>query len=107
MSKPHCHVFVCTQNRPPTHPRGSCGAKGATALLQAFWAEQQKRQVYDNVAITYSGCLGPCETGANVVVYPEGVRYRSVTPDDVSEIFTSHLEGGQPVARLVASEAGR
>ena len=71
-------------------------------MLQAFWAELQKRQAYEKVAITYSGCIGPCELGANVLVYPEGVLYRGVTPADVDEIFTSHLEGGTPVSRLLA-----
>jgi (2Fe-2S) ferredoxin len=102
MSKPQRHVFVCTQNRPAEHPRGSCAAKGSSAVLQAFWGELQKRQAFEKVAITYSGCLGPCEQGANVLVYPEGVLYRGVTPADVDEIFTSHLEGGTPVARLLA-----
>ncbi len=104
-NKPQRHVFVCTQNRPPQHPRGSCAAKGSTAVLQAFWAELQKRQAYDKIAITYSGCLGPCDQGANVLVYPEGVLYRGVTPADVDEIFNSHLEGSQPVQRLLAPEA--
>ena len=104
MGKPQRHVFVCTQNRPPAHPRGSWAATGSTAVLQAFWAELQKRQAYEKVSITYSGCLGPCEQGTNVLVYPEGVLYRGVTLADVDEIFTSHLEGGNPVIRLLAPE---
>lgn len=102
MSKPQRHVFVCNQNRPAEHPRGSCAAKGSSAVLQAFWAELQKRQAYEKIAITYSGCLGPCEKGPNVLVYPEGVLYSGVAPTDVEEIFNSHLEGGTPVARLLA-----
>jgi (2Fe-2S) ferredoxin len=105
MPKPQRHVFVCSQQRPGGHPRGSCAAKGASPLLQAFWAELQKRQAYDKVAITYSGCLGPCEHGPNVLVYPEGVLYSGVSTADVAEIFDSHLEGGRPVERLQA-EAG-
>ncbi|NML16151.1 (2Fe-2S) ferredoxin domain-containing protein [Azohydromonas caseinilytica] len=105
MGKPQRHVFVCSQQRPPGHPRGSCAAKGASPLLQAFWGEPQKRQAYDRVAVTYSGCLGPCDNGPNVLVYPEGVLYSGVTTADVAEIFDSHLEGGQPVERLRA-EAG-
>lgn len=96
MSKPQRHVFVCSQSRPAEHPRGSCAAKGSGAVLQAFWAELQKRQAYEKVAITYSGCLGPCEKGPNVLVYPEGVLYNSVAASDVAEIFDSHLEGGTP-----------
>lgn len=57
------------------------------------------------MAITYSGCLGPCDGGPNVLVYPEGVLYSNVTPADVDEIFTSHLEGGTVVERLVAPAA--
>jgi len=105
MPKPLRHVFICTQNRPPQHPRGSCAAKGSTPLLQAFWAELQKRNAFDKVAITYSGCLGPCEAGPNVLVYPEGVLYSGVTEADVTEIFTSHLEKGEPVTRLLADPA--
>jgi (2Fe-2S) ferredoxin len=102
MSKPQRHVFICNQNRPAGHPRGSCAAKGSSAVLQAFWAESQKRQAYEKIAITYSGCLGPCADGANVLVYPEGVLYSGVAESDVEEIFNSHLEGGLPVERLLA-----
>ena len=105
MSKPLHHVFVCSQQRPPNHPRGSCAAAGATPLLQAFWAELQKRQAHERIAITYSGCLGPCDGGPNVLVYPEGVLYRGVTTGDVGEIFDQHLEGGTVVERLRADAA--
>ena len=102
MGKPERHVFVCSQQRPAGHPRGSCAAAGATPVLQGFWAELQKRQAYEKVTITYSGCLGPCDGGPNVLVYPEGVLYRAVTAADVSEIFDQHLEGGEVVERLRA-----
>lgn len=45
------------------------------------------------------------EQGSNVLVYPEGVLYSGVTLEDVNEIFTSHLENGTPVTRLLASAA--
>ena len=102
MAKPLKHVFVCAQQRPAGHPRGCCADKGGANVLQSFWAELQKRNAYDRVAVTYSGCLGPCDTGVNVVVYPEGVLYYNVTPADVGEIFDLHLLGEQKVARLVA-----
>ncbi len=100
MSKPEKHVFVCSQTRPDGHPRGCCAQKGGSDLLQVFWKELQKRNLFDKISITYSGCLGPCDGGPNVVVYPEGVMYSQVTKDDVAAIFDEHLLGGQPVERL-------
>jgi (2Fe-2S) ferredoxin len=102
MPRPSRHVFVCSQQRPPAHPRGSCAAKGATAVLQAFWAQQQQRNAYEQVSITYAGCIGPCDGGPNVLVYPEAVLYQRVSVDDVAEIFDRHLVEGVPVARLRA-----
>lgn len=104
MSKPQKHVFVCMQNRPPNHPKGSCTQRGGNDVLQAFWQEQQKRNAYDQVAVTYSGCLGPCSEGANVLVYPDGVLYTKVGKADVAEIFDQHLLGGEPMMRLMAPE---
>lgn len=104
MAKPQKHVFVCVQSRPPGHPRGSCGEKGCMPVFEEFLMEMQQRDCYDKVAVTNTGCLGPCGSGPNVLVYPEGIFYNAVTKDDVKEIFEQHLLGGEPVARLVASE---
>lgn len=105
MPRPLRHVFVCSQQRPVGHPRGSCSQKGCGDVLQAFWAELQKRNAYDKIAVTYSGCLGPCDQGTNVLVYPEAVLYGNVTNADVAEIFDKHLLGGEPVERLLAPGA--
>ena len=102
MAKPQKHVFVCAQTRPPGHPRGACAHKGGSEVLQAFWQELQQRNLYDRVSVTYSGCLGPCDQGANVLVYPDGVLYNRVSVADVAEIFDTHLLGDTPVARLQA-----
>jgi (2Fe-2S) ferredoxin len=102
MARPQKHVFVCTQNRPPGHPRGCCAARGSTEILQEFWQELQKRNLFDQIAVTYSGCLGPCDQGPNVLVYPEGILYRGVSKEDVATIFDQHLVGGEPVEDLLA-----
>ncbi len=100
MAKPEKHVFVCSQNRPAGHPRGCCVQKGGNDLIQAFWKELQQRNLFDKIAVTYSGCLGPCDGGPNVVIYPEGVMYSQVAKEDVAIIFDEHLLGGEPVERL-------
>jgi len=100
MPRPAKHVFICAQARPPGHPRGSCAEKGCREVLDEFLFQFQQRQCNDLVAITATGCLGPCSTGTNVLVYPEGIMYGQVTKDDVSAIFDEHLLGDCPVERL-------
>jgi (2Fe-2S) ferredoxin len=69
-------------------------------VWDAFVSELEKRQLFDSIAVTNTGCMGPCSYGATVLVYPEGVMYGQVKPSDVAEIFDSHLVDGKPVDRL-------
>ncbi|MBF0188149.1 MAG: (2Fe-2S) ferredoxin domain-containing protein [Magnetococcales bacterium] len=98
--KPERHVFVCMNSRPPGHPKGSCQTQGAGPVIEAFAGEMEKRGLWGRVALTTTGCMGPCDQGPTVVVYPEGVWYGKVKPEDVGEIFDQHLEAGNPVERL-------
>ena len=100
MAKPEKHVFVCSQSRPSGHPRGSCGEKGCREVVDEFMKQWQQRQLFTQVVVTPTGCLGPCSMGSSVLVYPEGIMYGNVTTADVSLIFDEHLIGGKPVERL-------
>jgi len=102
MPRPKKHVFVCTQGRPPGHPRGSCAEKGCAQVMDEVLFQFQQRQCFDTVQVTATGCIGPCGHGPNLLVYPEGVFYTGVKKEDVAEIFDSHLLGDTPVARLLA-----
>jgi (2Fe-2S) ferredoxin len=100
--RPEKHVFVCLNERPPGHPKGCCSARGGPLLLDEFNRLIQERQAFGRILVTRSGCLKPCELGANVLVYPDGIMYVGVTVADVAEIFDQHLLGGRPVERLQA-----
>lgn len=102
MPKPEKHLFVCTQQRPEGHPRGSCQAKGGATLAEEFWFQLQGRNLLGKFALTTTACFGPCGIGPNVLVYPEGVLYSGVTREDVQEIVESHLLNNEVVARLQA-----
>lgn len=100
MPKPKKHVFVCTQGRPPGHPRGSCAQRGCGEVLDEFYNQFQTRNLWGEFLVTSSGCMGPCSNGPSVVVYPEGVMYGGVTRGDVAAIIDEHLLGDVPVDRL-------
>jgi (2Fe-2S) ferredoxin len=100
MAKPDKHVFVCTQSRPPGHPRGSCGANGSMVVFQEFLQQFEQRKLWGRFAVTGSSCLGPCGNGPSVLVYPEGVMYGGVSKNDVAAIIEEHLLDDRPVERL-------
>lgn len=102
MPKPEKHLFICTQARPPGHPRGSCSEKGCGAVAEAFWFEMQERDLFGRFAVTQTGCIGPCGVGPNVLIYPEGVMYSGVTKDDVPVIIEQHLLQDGRVDKLLA-----
>jgi len=97
------HVFVCDQQKPEGVP--CCSARGSGHVLDALRREIRVRGLESEVQITTCGSLGLCESGPNMVVYPEGTWYSEVTPEDVQEIVPSHFQKVTPVERLARSDA--
>lgn len=52
------------------------------------------------VRVNRAGCLGVCEQGPIMVVYPEGVWYSNLDEAKVDEIIERHLKNGRPVDAL-------
>jgi (2Fe-2S) ferredoxin len=94
------HVFACFTQRPPGHPRGSCGAAGAQPLWNRLSKAIETQRLTD-IGFTASGCLGFCSAGPLMVVYPEGIWYRPTAPNDIDEIVEQHFKQGKRVDRLV------
>ena len=95
------HILVCTQDRPPDHPRGSCTGSGSKDLFMRFMMEMARLNLVQKLMVTESSCLGPCAAGPTIVVYPDNVWYQKVSPNDVAEILEQHVIKGQPVQRLL------
>jgi (2Fe-2S) ferredoxin len=100
MVNPKYHIFVCTSCRINGKQQGFCYQKDAVGIVSEFMQEIDERGLSGEVMVTNTGCFGICAQGPVVVVYPEGVWYGSVTPDDVEEIIETHIEGGEIVKRL-------
>ncbi|MGY4707841.1 NADH-quinone oxidoreductase subunit NuoF [Candidatus Bipolaricaulota sp. J31] len=80
----------------------SSGAKEVKAALLEALAEEG---LVGEVRVVETGCMGPCELGPIMLVYPEGTFYIRVKPADVREIVTEHFLKGRPVKRLLWAEA--
>jgi (2Fe-2S) ferredoxin/SAM-dependent methyltransferase len=97
------HLFVCTQQKPEGIP--SCPVNGSIALLNELDREIQACGFGGDLQLTTCGCMGLCDEGPVMVVYPEGVWYRRVQTSDIPEIVNQHLHYGKPVDRLVWNDA--
>jgi (2Fe-2S) ferredoxin len=101
------HVFVCNGK--------SCSAVGSADVKKVFSTELERkglrqgkaskgRNPMGEVVLTDCGSVGLCTIGPAVLVYPEGVWYAQVRPEDVPEIIEQHIEKGNIVNRLVVVE---
>ena len=95
----HHRVYVCTQEKSEGVP--SCSSGNSLKVLHALEREVVAQGLDDDIQITTCGCMGLCDDGPVLVVYPEGVWYHKVQEQDAGEIVASHLANGRVVSRLV------
>jgi len=97
------HVFVCTGK--------SCSAVESAEVRATFERELLARGILfgkakkgknpkGSVVLTECASVGFCAIGAAVMVYPDGVWYAQVRPEDVQEIVEEHIINGRVVERL-------
>lgn len=104
MPRPARHLLICTNNRGPGHPRGSCAEKGSERLVGLMKDLVRDTGLKEKVLVSRTGCLKHCSLGVTVAVYPENVWYGGVTEGDLREICSSHLAEGVPIERLLLPE---
>lgn len=94
------HVFFCCNKRPA--PDTSCENHAASELQT--YAKERIRELglsgKGEIRINKAGCLGRCDDGPVLVVYPEGVWYTYIDREDIDEIISEHLQHGRIIERL-------
>jgi len=87
----------------------ACLSAHSAAVRDAIAREIEAHGLSDEVRIVETGCMGPCQLGPVMLVYPDGVFYIRVQPEDAAEIVEEHFLKGRPVERLLweAPEARR
>jgi NADH:ubiquinone oxidoreductase subunit F (NADH-binding)/(2Fe-2S) ferredoxin/Pyruvate/2-oxoacid:ferredoxin oxidoreductase delta subunit len=78
-----------------------CEALGVKGVLRAFEEEIKKQGLEGKIDIKETGCLGFCEKGPRVVIFPEETYYFRVKSTDVPEIVSKTLINKEIVERLL------
>lgn len=78
-----------------------CVALKAERIMESLNAELEKQNLKYKVEIKETGCLGSCELGPIMIIYPEEICYLKVKPKDVPEIVSKTVLGNQVIERLL------
>ena len=79
----------------------ACQATHCRKVAAALDLELEKQGLTDKVYLRKTGCHGFCEKGPIMVIYPEGICYLQVKPEDIPEIISQTLMEKKIVERLV------
>ncbi|MCU7837513.1 MAG: NAD(P)H-dependent oxidoreductase subunit E [gamma proteobacterium symbiont of Taylorina sp.] len=94
------HVFFCTNDRQDGQP---CCQRFNTRAMRKYVKDKCKKLgIHDagKIRINSAGCMGRCNEGPIIVIYPDGIWYTFVDEEDLDEIVEQHLLKGKIVKRL-------
>jgi len=79
----------------------ACHATGSNKVSVAIEQEIEAQGVVADVSFRRTGCHGFCEQGPIVVIYPQGICYLKVKPEDIAEIISETIKENKVVERLI------
>lgn len=87
------NVLVCSG--------ASCISNDSLKVKEAMLAEIDRLGLNKEIKVIETGCMGPCQLGPVILVYPDETLYKKVQVEDVREIVEQHFLKGRPVERLM------
>lgn len=90
------HVLVCVD---PT-----CLKKGAHEVMDSLQDELVAQGLIDEVQVLETSRIGGCDNGPELMVYPEGVHYTNLTPDDMAYVVEEHFLKGRIATKFLEQE---
>ena len=96
MEVSRAHILVCAG--------AACVSSGCRQIRDAVVNKVIEQGLQNEIKVIETGCVGACDLGPLALVYPEGVLYQKLKPEDAEEIVTEHLLKGRIVERLLYKE---
>jgi len=86
------HMLICAGT--------ACVSCGAMKVRERLEQELKDRGLSEEVRVVITGCNGFCAEGPIMVVYPEGIFYGKLKPEDMPLLVEEHILKGRPVPKL-------
>ncbi|MCK9363417.1 MAG: NADH-quinone oxidoreductase subunit F [Syntrophales bacterium] len=81
-----------------------CIGLGNDSVISALEKEIKKQDLQNKVDVKKTGCPEFGEKGPIVIIYPEGICYLGVTPEDAPEIISQTVVGKKVIDRLLYTD---
>jgi NADH:ubiquinone oxidoreductase subunit F (NADH-binding)/(2Fe-2S) ferredoxin/Pyruvate/2-oxoacid:ferredoxin oxidoreductase delta subunit len=82
-----------------------CLKRGAHEVIDALHDELVAYGLIDEIQVLETSRIGdPIMYGPDLMVYPEGVHYACITPDDIPYLVEEHFLKGRPVEKFRAQD---
>ncbi|MDR3504536.1 MAG: (2Fe-2S) ferredoxin domain-containing protein [Legionella sp.] len=88
------HVLLCTNQK--AAGKQCCANSGGEEFFTYMKSRLSELGMHGpgKIRVSKSGCLGRCDLGPCIVIYPEGVWYTYSSFADIDTIIDSHLISG-------------
>ncbi len=94
------HLFLCCdQTKPKCCPKAASLESWDYLKRRLTELGIDSAQASQDISVfrTKANCLRVCQQGPILLVYPDGVWYRNVTPTAIEQILQEHILNNQPV----------
>ena len=82
-------IFVCTNDRAGEKP--SCGDHQGLAVFTELRRIAKERGLHPRIRVAQAKCLGQCNSGVNIMIFPDEKWYSGVTLDDIESFADQYL----------------
>ena len=83
-------IFVCTNDNKGEKP--SCGDHHGEEVFRELRNIAKERGLHPRIRVAQAKCLGKCNMGVNIMVYPDNVWYSGVRKEDVPSLAEKYLK---------------
>ncbi|GEM_PF-970197 len=83
-------IFVCINDRKGESP--SCGDHQGEAVFKELRRIAKEKSLHPRIRVAQAKCLGQCNKGVTIMVYPEGIWHSGVRLKNVEELVEKYFK---------------
>ena len=83
-------IFVCTNDA--KGEKASCGDHKGEEIFRALRETAKQKGLHPKIRVAQAKCLGQCNQGVNIMIYPENIWFNHVRLEDAPAIADEYIQ---------------